>query len=485
MAPTTRGTAASLPCYRKLHVYSRRDSSDQYHIRGSYTYCSDTPCPNRSRDNTIPTPQEGLYPIGHEFDPHRITPALAASRAQEPARTSTPRPRTPSYLAPTAASTSRAVSTPRQSPDTPQTPLPSPSIFSPTPAPAVAPKPEPVSPEPESVPLIQEQDKDEDEDETEPEPSDSEDEDNEMSDSDRNGAVNKPEPFTGERGKSARFLDELALYFLGNKKKIVTSDDKVTCALSFMRDKAAFFVHRTLAESETMIADKDETSFHPARLPKWDDFKKSFIATFGIEDNTQAALNAISACTWSACQNDGLVFVATLQPLLEASGLNEIGKIREITRLCPDSIMRNIASVPPLPTTAQGYLEKIRNIVQARRDLFGDRADWQFNPNRRFRRARGIETSQPRAGPSTGRKGGDNRTKDDQQVRRMSDQDFKKHMDEKLCFQCHKPGHRSQDCRFRHIRTTETPKEEVEEGDTVDEYDNNPFTQARRFQQDF
>ena len=480
MAPTTRRTAASLPCYRKLHVYNKKDSSDEHFIRETFAYCSDTPCPNRSRDHTLATPQGSLYPIGHEQDPHRITPALA-TRAQEPAR-----PSTPSYLAPTAASTSRSVSTPQPSPDTPQNPLPPTltSIFNPP----IAPKSETPSPVLEQVSPISGKGKgrEEDEQEPEPQPEPTEDQDDDMSDS-NNGAVNKPEPFTGERGKSARFLDELTLYFLGNKKKIVTSDDKVTCALSFMRDKAAFFVHRTLAESETLIEDENSTTSYPKGLPTLSEFKKSFIATFGIEDNTQAALNAISACTWSSCQNDGLVFVSTLQPLLEASGLNEIGKIREITRLCPDPIMCNIANAPPLPTTAQGYLEKIRSIVQARRDLFGDRADWQFNPNRRFRRARGTETSQPKAGPSTTRKDGDSRTKDTQQVRRMSDQDFKKHMDEKLCFKCHKPGHRSKDCRFRRTRSAESKEEEVEEVEEgeIDEEDEDSFTQARRLEQDF
>ena len=70
----------------------------------------------------------------------------------------------------------------------------------------------------------------------------------------------------------------------------------------------------------------------------------------------------------------------------------------------------------------------------------------------------------------------------------MSDQDFKKHMDEKLCFKCHKPGHRSKDCHFRHIRTIETKDEEVEEveeGEVIDEEDEDSFTQARHLEQDF
>ncbi|CCM06904.1 uncharacterized protein FIBRA_09215 [Fibroporia radiculosa] len=135
-----------------------------------------------------------------------------------------------------------------------------------------------------------------------PEPSDQEDEED-MSDN-NSGAVNKPTQFEGDKGKSKEFLDELYLYFEGNSKKIQIDKDKVQCALSYIKGPAQFFVHTIINDAQEPISDSEDVPLKG--LPSWVSFRKSFIQTFGVEDNTQAALNEISKCTWDRCGGNGL-----------------------------------------------------------------------------------------------------------------------------------------------------------------------------------
>ncbi|CCM06327.1 uncharacterized protein FIBRA_08580 [Fibroporia radiculosa] len=137
------------------------------------------------------------------------------------------------------------------------------------------------------------------------------------------GAVNKPKQFEGDKGKSKEFLDELYLYFAGNPNKIQTDKDKVQCTLSYIKGPAQFFVHTIITDAKEPISDSEDAPLKG--LPSWANFRKSFIQTFGVEDNTQAALNEISKCTW-------------------ASGLNKLGQIRELQHLIPPALLIKIAA---------------------------------------------------------------------------------------------------------------------------------------------
>ncbi|CCM07215.1 uncharacterized protein FIBRA_09560 [Fibroporia radiculosa] len=146
------------------------------------------------------------------------------------------------------------------------------------------------------------------------------------------GAVNKPNQFEGDKGKSKEFLDELYLYFAGNTKKIQTDKDKVQCTLSYIKGPAQFFVHTIITDAEEPISDSKDTPLKG--LPSWANFRKSFIQTFRVEDDTQVALNEISKRTW-------------------ASRLNKLGQIRELQCLIPPALLIKIATQPPLPVTVE------------------------------------------------------------------------------------------------------------------------------------
>ncbi|CCM06668.1 uncharacterized protein FIBRA_08953 [Fibroporia radiculosa] len=105
-------------------------------------------------------------------------------------------------------------------------------------------------------------------------------------------AVNKPNQFEGDKGKSKELLDNLYLYFARNTKKIQTNKDEVQCALSYIKGPAQFFIHTIITDAEEPISDSDNAP--PIGLPSWANFRKSFIQTFGVEDDTQAALNKIT-----------------------------------------------------------------------------------------------------------------------------------------------------------------------------------------------
>ncbi|CCM07139.1 uncharacterized protein FIBRA_09475 [Fibroporia radiculosa] len=191
-----------------------------------------------------------------------------------------------------------------------------------------------------------------------------------MSDN-NSGAVNKPNQFEGDKGKSKEFLDELYLYFEGNSKKIQTDKDKVQCALSYIKGPAQSFVHTIITDAQEPISDSKDVPLKG--LPSWANFRKSFIQTFRVEDDTQAALNEISKCTWAKCGGNGLQFVTTLRPLLQASGLNKLGQIRELQRLIPPALLLKIATQLQLPVTTVGYLNSIQSICQSMIDIFGDK----------------------------------------------------------------------------------------------------------------
>ncbi|CCM07072.1 uncharacterized protein FIBRA_09396 [Fibroporia radiculosa] len=105
-----------------------------------------------------------------------------------------------------------------------------------------------------------------------PEPSNQEEGD--MSDN-NSGAVNKPNQFKGDKGKSKEFLDEVYLYFEGNSKKIQTDKDKVQCALSYIKGPTQFFVHTIINDAQEPISDSEDALLKG--LPSWANFRKSFI----------------------------------------------------------------------------------------------------------------------------------------------------------------------------------------------------------------
>ena len=57
-----------------------------------------------------------------------------------------------------------------------------------------------------------------------------------------------------------------------------------------------------------------------------------------------------------------------------------------------------------------------------------------------------------------------NREKPKQEVRRLTDEEHRQHMEKQLCFHCHKPGHLSQQCPNNHIRAIETIEDQQEIG---------------------
>ncbi|CCM06981.1 uncharacterized protein FIBRA_09296 [Fibroporia radiculosa] len=331
-----------------------------------------------------------LTPVGSKDNHHSVVPPLAEKSSP-----------TPSYLTPAAVSSSRSVvtPTPRTSPLQLTTkPLPSeltdtsptvrPSFFSgifdspepvnppvpveeqhPVPVPT-EPKPElprsPVNPNPEEDPADRNPNNPEDSD---PEPSDQE-EEGDMSDN-NSGAVNKPNQFEGDKGKSKEFLDKLYLYFAGNSKKIQTDKDKVQCSLSYIERPAQFFVHTIITDVEEPISDSKDAPLKG--LPSWAQFKKSFIQTFRVEDDTQAALNEISKCTW-------------------ASRLNELGQIQELQHLIPPALLIKIAAQLLLPVTTVGYLNSVQSICQSMIDIFGDKPLFMPSTNHSFGRNKAIES---------------------------------------------------------------------------------------------
>ena len=49
--------------------------------------------------------------------------------------------------------------------------------------------------------------------------------------------LNLPKPFTGKRQELKKFLQDVRLYLLANRKIYVTDEDKITFALSFSSKK--------------------------------------------------------------------------------------------------------------------------------------------------------------------------------------------------------------------------------------------------------
>ncbi|CCM07011.1 uncharacterized protein FIBRA_09330 [Fibroporia radiculosa] len=91
-----------------------------------------------------------------------------------------------------------------------------------------------------------------------------------MSDN-NSGAVNKPNQFGGDKGKSKEFLDELYLYYSGNPKKIQSDKDQI------------------ITDTEEPISKSDDTPLQG--LPNWAEFKKSFIQTFRDMDKMKDSSN--------------------------------------------------------------------------------------------------------------------------------------------------------------------------------------------------
>ncbi|CCM06876.1 uncharacterized protein FIBRA_09184 [Fibroporia radiculosa] len=201
-------------------------------------------CLNRKRDETLPNSTANLIPIRSKDDLHSVVPPLVENPSS-----------TPSYLTLTVVSSSRSivVPTPHTSPLQLATkPLPaelasssptvrpsflsgifnSPKLINPPVPTEQYPVPVQTEPKPELPRSPVNLDLEEDPanrhpnnpDDSKPKPSDQEDEDD-MADN-NNGAVNKPNQFEGDKGKSKEFLNELYMYLL---RDLTTEDQEFNC----------------------------------------------------------------------------------------------------------------------------------------------------------------------------------------------------------------------------------------------------------------
>jgi len=226
-----------------------------------------------------------------------------------------------------------------------------------------------------------------------------------------------PKDYTGDRTKALDFIQSCDLYFGVNDTTYDTDRKKISFALSFMTGGGA------AAWKKQRIAEYTATD---AAWPTWAAFKAAFETAFSPVSDEAAARAELKVLYQDGDIDD---YIAQFRAIAARTGLTqETAVIEYFYDGLDPSIVQQIFLKDTIPTTLEANYAAAAKIYQNQQ------------------RARHIiAKGRDRTGASTKSE----KEKKDPEVKvtisRLTVEERKKHMEQGLCFRCHKTGHRAQD----------------------------------------
>jgi len=241
--------------------------------------------------------------------------------------------------------------------------------------------------------------------------------------------LNPPQVFDGDRTKTTEFINSLQLHFLINKHIFITEEIKKAYALSFMKGGTAG--PWAQAEINRMIQNSNTTgntvSVAPSKKPSEETFEE-LIKRFKTEFSDEVSKLAAQAKLQNLKQGGKTVdeYISEFRTAAINSGFTEDGPLillfrQGLNRPIREKMNAQLAQ-PTQITEWYKFTATLDNLWRA------DQGSSRY-----------TKTEHSKGGTYTKRS-------ETVSITAMSEQQRNEHIQKKLCFYCHKPGHISREC---------------------------------------
>jgi Retrotransposon gag protein/Zinc knuckle len=256
-----------------------------------------------------------------------------------------------------------------------------------------------------------------------------------------------PDEFTGERSQFRSFFMQVDLYAGFNSTKYASETEKVLWCVSFFRGKAASWIEGYLANYlENHNQGKCTKDMQKATIDifhTWDGFKEKAEQVFGEVDEGRQAERELQRIKQrgSAAQ-----YLAEFQKNSVKTNWNDDALMAQFYRGLKDPVKDDLAR-EQRPTTLEGLIQKAvqidnRNYERAmeKRGYYDLSAAFQQMNVKGKGKGYQNKYHSPMELDATGRT-------------ELSPQQRQKHMEERTCFSCGKPGHLARNCKGKGKQT--------------------------------
>ena len=243
--------------------------------------------------------------------------------------------------------------------------------------------------------------------------------------------LGQPSTFDGNPKKARAWINNTQLYLLVNKDVYNHDDKKIAFALSFMKEGAAGLW--ALTETETAFIR------NPLGFGMWADFLEKFKDSF-ILGNTKEQAIAWLTTTKVNEKLDILDYISKFKNNAALSGItDENVLINFFSRGIPTQFMRRVYSMDIVPTTMEKWYQQTLHFKQVW-ERTNEIAKGRNNPFIPFQENRNNNHTQKKRDPNA-------MDVDAIRIEKLTPEERQRCFENNLCFKCHKPGHRSNQCR--------------------------------------
>lgn len=236
--------------------------------------------------------------------------------------------------------------------------------------------------------------------------------------------VASPDVFDGTLSKSESFLRQLSLYFLAKKSDFADDENKVTFALSFMKNGTAGpWADRAVERME----EGDEV------FEGWDHFKELFRASFADPDPSGTARFKMDQIRQGSRSADE--YVAEFREMTSKTGYNDQAHVEKFEKGLNSALIDCIYSLPEMPVMLKEWMEWAMKLDrqwrqrEAHKKALGNPST---NIPRRLHPPLPVLPQQPKRSPD---------------VVPMDVDSGKSTRPPLVCYKCRKPGHIARHCR--------------------------------------
>lgn len=274
---------------------------------------------------------------------------------------------------------------------------------------------------------------------------------------DKNLRYKNVEPFTGERNRLQGFLLQLKLYIKFNKGRFRSQTEQVLWAVTLLEGKAMNWIEGFL---DDYLANSDDEGVMNERKAEdttikifgsWDGFLSEIRANFGVMDERREAERAIEALrqkgSATAYTRDFQRYSTRTEWGDEALSYAYRKGLKDFVK---DELVRH-----------GGTIENLEQLIEAACKIDNDwyersmEKKGKYDPNyRRMGEGRNRGNNHPR-------NYGDPMEIDATQRRELSPQQRNKHMQDRTCFNCGKPGHLARNCKGGGRRSQNPPGKQL------------------------
>lgn len=153
-----------------------------------------------------------------------------------------------------------------------------------------------------------------------------------------------PDAYAGDRDKANTFMRQLHRYFGGNPASFSTDQQKINCALSYMKSGNA----GQWADLKTDEEIRGQTSF-----ASYADFRVKFLARFGDPNEQRTAATKLAVLQQGSRTADE--YIADFETFELTSGYNDVALLDKFEQGLRPALLKDVYSLKPMPVTLEEF----------------------------------------------------------------------------------------------------------------------------------